>query len=73
MLSIFRCFDLDQYNIIQFIETFTLTDHRIALVCEKLDASLFDYITDRRDYIPMELHEIRRVIQQVRTQRQTQH
>uniref|UniRef100_A0AAQ6IFS6 Protein kinase domain-containing protein n=1 Tax=Anabas testudineus TaxID=64144 RepID=A0AAQ6IFS6_ANATE len=63
MLEAIRTLDPDKTNIVRFIESFTF-QNLSCLVFENLDRSLWDLMKERRWY-PMDLSEIRPVIQQL--------
>ena len=75
LLNYFKWKNLDECNIVRFIDSFLLRDNRCALVFEMLDMTLRDFLFYQRDFIPLYLHEVRSVVQQVWIQyhQNTQH
>ncbi|XP_026209100.1 homeodomain-interacting protein kinase 2-like isoform X2 [Anabas testudineus] len=67
LLNFFMWHNLDKCNIVKFIDSFTLKDNRPALTFEMLDMTLKDYICDLRHFSPLDLHDVRSVIQQMAT------
>ncbi len=65
LLNFFMWKKLDKWNIVRFIDSFTLRDNRAALAFEMLDITLRDFIFHERDFTPLDLHEVRSVVQQV--------
>lgn len=57
--------NLDKSNIVRFIESFRLKDNRPALAFEMLDMTLEDYICNQRNLTPLDLYEVRSVVEQV--------
>ncbi|XP_067435096.1 homeodomain-interacting protein kinase 1-like isoform X2 [Thunnus thynnus] len=67
LLNYFKWKNLDECNIVRFIDSFLLRDNRCALVFEMLDMTLRDFLFYQRDFIPLYLHEVRSVVQQMAT------
>lgn len=65
ILNVFKEMKLEEFNIVKFIDAFRLTNDGVALAFEMLDMTLKDYIADHRNFTPMELCDIRSVVQQV--------
>ncbi|XP_049447254.1 homeodomain-interacting protein kinase 2-like [Epinephelus fuscoguttatus] len=65
ILNVFKEMKLEEFNIVKFIDSFRLTNNRVALAFEMLDMTLKDYIVDHRNFTPMELCDIRSVVQQL--------
>ncbi|KAL7378125.1 hypothetical protein ABVT39_008887 [Epinephelus coioides] len=65
ILSILKQKKLEECNIVKFIDSFRLKNNRVALAFETLDMTLMDYITVHRNFTPMELCDIRSVVQQL--------
>ncbi|XP_070710410.1 uncharacterized protein [Pempheris klunzingeri] len=59
--------NLDKCNIVRFNDSFTLWDLRTCLVFEMLDVSLRDCVLHQGKYNPLDLHDVRSVIQQMAT------
>ncbi|GAA6221704.1 homeodomain-interacting protein kinase 2-like isoform X1 [Lates japonicus] len=67
LLNFFMWKNLDKCNIVRFIDSFTLRDNRAALAFEMLDVTVKDYIIHQRNFNPLELHEVRSIVQQMAT------
>ncbi|KAL7389519.1 hypothetical protein ABVT39_005668 [Epinephelus coioides] len=65
ILNVFKEMKLEEFNIVKFIDAFRLTNDGVALAFEMLDMTLKDYIADHRNFTPMELCDIRSVVQQL--------
>ncbi|KAL7378482.1 hypothetical protein ABVT39_014504 [Epinephelus coioides] len=65
ILSILKQKKLEECNIVKFIDSFRLKNNRVALAFETLDMTLMDYVTVHRNFTPMELCDIRSVVQQL--------
>ncbi|KAL7388433.1 hypothetical protein ABVT39_013816 [Epinephelus coioides] len=67
LLTYFQLENLHKQNIVRFIESFTLRNNRTALAFESLDVTLCHYISFQRSYAPLDLHDVRSVVQQLAT------
>ncbi|XP_030280905.1 homeodomain-interacting protein kinase 2-like isoform X2 [Sparus aurata] len=65
MLRKITCYNLDEYNIVKYIDCFQTRVGK-ALVFEPLDISVYDYIK-MRSFAPMLLSDIRTIIKQMAT------
>ena len=70
-MTVFNYFkekNLDNSNIIRFIDSFMLRDKRLALVFEMMEVTLKDFLVEQRNLTPLYFNEVRSIIQQVWTQ-----
>ncbi|XP_042368583.1 homeodomain-interacting protein kinase 2-like [Plectropomus leopardus] len=67
LLKFFKWKEMDKCNIITFIESITLKNNKTALVFEILDTTLYNYFVLQRDFTPLNLQDVRSVVQQLAT------
>lgn len=65
VLNYFKEMNLDNDNIVRFIDSFKLGDKKLALVFEMMEMTLRDFLMDQRNFTPLCFDEVRAIIEQV--------
>ncbi|XP_053179910.1 homeodomain-interacting protein kinase 1-like [Scomber japonicus] len=64
VLNYFKEMNLDNDNIVRFIDSFKLGDKKLALVFEMMEMTLRDFLMDQRNFTPLCFDEVRAIIEQ---------